>query len=84
MTDENGGKSIFLSGKISQADEVSATVILETGQKLLLPKKILPQNFISGFPIKISLDLGVEDMAPMEEEKTDAKSFLNSLLQARE
>ena len=84
MTDESGGKSIFLSGKISQTDEVSATIVLETGQKLILPKRFLPQNYISGFPVKISLDLSKDGIVPTEEKKADAKSFLNSLLQTYE
>lgn len=76
-------KPFFISGKISQIDDISATILLENGQKIFWPKKFLSLGLTIGSLIKMRMDSAAAQTANEGgdgKKGVDAKKFLNSLL----
>lgn len=83
MIGETGVQPYFLLGKVSHFDEVSVTILLETGQKILWPKKKFPKELHATDELMICISWDAQKIPEKDKDKVpDAKNFINVILQS--
>lgn len=73
---------VYISGEVLECNDLFATVALEYGEKITIPRKLLPKECAKGNRVQWHISTGEnagESFSGVV--ATDAKSFLNHILE---